>query len=87
MEKAKGLKRQLKIKVFIEIYKEVYNTITVQHLRSRDIKVTLKNQQVKEWVVKAGDKLGKYISIKVLYKDYLVKVLAVPLSLRVEKGC
>ena len=30
--------------------------------------------------------LGEYISIKVLYEDYLVKVLAVPLSLRVEKG-
>jgi hypothetical protein len=28
----------------------------------------------------------KNISIKVLYKDYPVKVLAVPLSLRVEKG-
>jgi len=30
--------------------------------------------------------LGKYISIKVLYKDYLVKVLAVSVSLRVERG-
>jgi len=33
-----------------------------------------------------GDRLGEYISIKVLYKDYLVKVLAVSISLRVEKG-
>ena len=33
-----------------------------------------------------GDRLGERISIKVLYKDYPVKVLAVPLSLRVEKG-
>ena len=29
--------------------------------------------------------LGEHISIKVLYKDYLVKVLAVFLSFRVEK--
>ena len=32
------------------------------------------------------DKLGERISIKVLYKYYLVKVLAVPISLSVEKG-
>jgi len=31
--------------------------------------------------------LGKRIGIKVLNKDYLVKVLAVPVSLKVEKGC
>ena len=36
--------------------------------------------------MKVGDRLGKRISIKVLSEDYLVKVLAVPLSLRVEKG-
>ena len=29
MEKAKGLKGQLKTEVFTKIYKEVYNTITV----------------------------------------------------------
>jgi hypothetical protein len=36
--------------------------------------------------VRAGDRLGERIGIKVLRKDYLVKVLAVPISLRVEKG-
>jgi len=36
--------------------------------------------------VRAGDRLGEHIGIKVLRKDYLVKVLAVPISLRVEKG-
>ena len=30
--------------------------------------------------------LREHISIKVLYKDYLVKVLSVPISLRVERG-
>ena len=43
MEKAKGLKRQLKIKVFTKIYKEVYNTVAVQHFKSRDIRVTLRD--------------------------------------------
>jgi len=32
-----------------------------------------------------GDRLGERISIKVLREDYLVKVLAVSISLRVEK--
>jgi hypothetical protein len=32
-----------------------------------------------------GDRLGKRISIKVLYKDYPVKVLVVSISLRVKK--
>ena len=36
--------------------------------------------------VKVGDRLGERIGIKVLHEDYLVEVLAVPLSLRVEKG-
>ena len=36
--------------------------------------------------VRAGDRLGERIGIKVLRKDYLVEVLAVPISLRVEKG-
>jgi len=70
----------------MEIYKEVYNAVIVQHLRSRDIIVTLKDQQVKERAVRVGDRLGERISIKVLYKDYLVKVLSVPISLRVERG-
>jgi len=39
-----------------------------------------------EQAVKVGDRLGEYIGIKVLYKDYLIKVLVVPISLRVEKG-
>jgi hypothetical protein len=34
----------------------------------------------------ARDKIKKYIGIKVLCKDYLVKVLTIPLSFRVEKG-
>ena len=33
-----------------------------------------------------GNRLKEYIGIKVLYKDYLVKVLAVPISFKVEKG-
>jgi hypothetical protein len=43
MEKVKGLRGQLEIKILIEICKEVYNTIAVQYLRSRDIRVTLKD--------------------------------------------
>jgi hypothetical protein len=70
----------------MEICKEVHNTITVQYLRSRDIRVTLRDQQAKKRAIKVKDRIGEHISIKVLHKDYLVKVLAVPLSLRVEKG-
>ena len=44
IEKAKGLKGQLKIKVLIKICKEVYNTIAVQHFKSGDIRVTLRDQ-------------------------------------------
>jgi hypothetical protein len=33
-----------------------------------------------------GDRLGERISVKVLYKDYLVKVLVAFIGLRVEKG-
>jgi len=36
--------------------------------------------------IRVGDRLGERISIKVLCKDYLVKVLLVPISLRVERG-
>ena len=43
MEKVKGLRGQLEIKVFIKIYKEVYNTVIVQYFRSKDIRVTLKD--------------------------------------------
>jgi len=60
--------------------------VAVCYLKSKDIKVTLKDQQAKEQTVRAGDRLGEYIGIKVLCKDYLVEVLAVPTSLRVEKG-
>ena len=60
--------------------------MAVHHLRSGDIRVTLKDQQAKERAIRVGDRLGERISIKVLRKDHLVKVLAVPTSLRVEKG-
>ena len=65
-EKGEGLKGQLEIKVLIEIYKEVYNTVTVCYLKSGDIKVTLKDQQANEQTIRAGDRLREYISIKVL---------------------
>ena len=39
-----------------------------------------------EQAIRVGDRLKEYINIKVLYKDHLVKVLRVPISLRVEKG-
>ena len=68
------------------IRKEVHNAVAVRHLRSGDIRVTLKDQQAKERAVRAGDRLGERIGIKVLHKDYLVEVLTVPISLRVEKG-
>jgi hypothetical protein len=42
--------------------------------------------QAKERAVRAGDRLGERIGIKVLREDYPVEVLAVPISLRVEKG-
>ena len=63
-----------------------YDAIIVRHLRSGDIRVTLRDQQAKERAVRAGDRLGERIGIKVLRKDYPVEVLAVLLSLRVEKG-
>jgi len=68
------------------VRKEVHNAVIVRHLRSGDIRVTLKDQQAKERAVRVGDRLGERISIKVLYKDHPVKVLAVPISLRVERG-
>jgi hypothetical protein len=34
---------QSEIEVLIKIYKEVYNIITVQHLKSGDIRVTLRD--------------------------------------------
>ena len=43
MEKVKGLRGQLEIEVLIEICKEVYNAVAVQHFRSGDIRVTLKD--------------------------------------------
>jgi len=43
IEKAEGLRGQLEIEVLIEIYKEVYNAVVVQHLRSGDIRVTLRD--------------------------------------------
>jgi len=85
-EKAEELKGQSETEVLTEICKEVHNAITVQHLRSGDIRVTLKDQQAKERAVRVGDRLEERISIKVLYKDYLVKVLSVPISLRVKRG-
>ena len=83
-EKAERLRGQSETKVLTEIHKEVHNTIAVHHLKSRDIKVTLKDQQAKEQAIRAGDRLRKSISIKILYKDHPVKVLAVPISLRVK---
>ena len=43
IEKAEGLRGQLETEVLIEIYKEVYDTIAVHYLRSKDIRVTLKD--------------------------------------------
>jgi hypothetical protein len=42
-EKAEGFRGQLETEVLTEIYKKVYDTVVVQHLRSRDISVTLKD--------------------------------------------
>jgi hypothetical protein len=50
------------------------------------ISIFINFQQAKERAVRAGDRLGERIGIKVLREDYLVEVLAVPISLRVEKG-
>jgi hypothetical protein len=86
IEKAEGLRGQLETEVLIEIRKEVYDAVAVRHLRSGDIRVTLKDQQVKERAIRVGDRLGERIGIKVLYKDHPVEVLAVSTSLRVEKG-
>jgi len=68
------------------VRKEVHNAIAVQHLKSRDIRVTLKDQQAKERAIRVGNRLGERIGIKVFYKDHPVEVLAVPISLRVERG-
>jgi hypothetical protein len=64
----------------------IHDAVAVRHLRSGDIIVTLKDQQAKERAVRAGDRLGERIGIKVLCEDHPVEVLAVPTSLRVEKG-
>jgi hypothetical protein len=42
-EKAEGFRGQLETEVLTEIYKEVYDTVVIQHLRSKDISVTLKD--------------------------------------------
>ena len=44
MEKVEGLRGQLEIEVLTEIRKEVHNAIVVRHLRSGDIRVTLRDQ-------------------------------------------
>jgi len=85
-EKAEGLRGQSETEVLTEIRKEIYDAVAVRHLRSGDIRVTLKDQQAKERAVRAGDRLGERIGIKVLREDYPVEILAVPISLRVEKG-
>lgn len=85
-EKAEGLRGQSETEVLTEIRKEVHDAVAVRHLRSGDIRVTLRDQQAKERAVRAGDRLGERIGIKVLREDYPVEVSAVPLSLRVEKG-
>jgi len=63
-----------------------HDAVAVRHLRSGDIRVTLKDQQAKKRAIRAGDRLGERISIKVLREDYPVEVLSVPISLRVERG-
>ncbi len=65
-EKAEGLRGQSETEVLTEIRKEVHDAVAVRHLRSGDIRVTLRDQQAKERAVKAGDRLGERIGIKVL---------------------
>jgi hypothetical protein len=65
---------------------KVHDAVAVRYLRSGDIRVTLRDQQAKERAVRAGERLGERIGIKVLREDYPVEVPVVPLSLRVEKG-
>ena len=43
IEKAEGLRGQLEIEVLTEIRKEVHDAVAVYYLKSRDIRVTLKD--------------------------------------------
>ena len=54
--------------------------VAARKMRSGDIRVTVTN---KDYIIKNKESLQHQIDIKILYKDHLVKVLAVPQSLAV----
>jgi hypothetical protein len=75
--RSKALKDILKI-----IRKAILEAFMVRPLGSKDLDLHVKTQTTKDKLLNGPNLIG----FKVLRKDYLLKILGVPLSIQIENG-